>query len=256
MPRSELVYGLHAVRSALDAAAPSVLEVWVQEGERSRAVAELLVRVENAGVAVQRVPRRTLDQMTGGGRHQGIVVRRRAGRRLSEADLDGLLGSIEGPPLLLILDGVQDPHNLGACLRSADAAGAHAVIVPTHRAAGLTPVVSKVASGAAEHIPLLPVTNLARTLRHLKEQGIWVVGTTDQVSGSLFDADLTVPVALVLGAEGQGVRRLTRELCDVLVSIPMHGVVESLNVSAAAAICLYEAVRQRRRPASGPGSGS
>lgn len=238
---------MHAVRSALGAAAADILELWVQDGDRSPAVGELIAAAEGAGISVQRVPRRTLDQMTDGGRHQGIVIRRRAARSRSEADLDTVLDAVDGPALVLVLDGVQDPHNLGACLRSADAAGANAVIVPVHRGVGVTPVVRKVASGAAEHIPLLAVTNLARTLRRLKDLGIWIVGTAGDAPGSLFNADLTAPTALVLGAEGQGVRRLTRELCDTLVSIPMHGAVESLNVSAAAAVCLYEAVRQRNR---------
>jgi 23S rRNA (guanosine2251-2'-O)-methyltransferase len=164
---------------------------------------------------------------------------------LGEGALDDLLDRLDGPPLLLILDGVQDPHNLGACLRTSDAAGVSAVIVPRDRAAGLSPTVRKVASGAAESVPLIQVTNLARTLRWLRERGIWVIGTDDQATKSAYQVDLKGPLAIVLGAEGAGVRRLTRENCDDLVSLPMLGVVESLNVSVAAGVLLYEAVRQR-----------
>ena len=165
----------------------------------------------------------------------------------NENDLFEILRHLQQPPFLLILDGLQDPHNLGACLRSADAAGVHAVIVPKDRAVSLTDTVCKVACGAAEHVPLVTVTNLARTLKQLKELGLWLVGTADDAKQSLYDVDLTGPLALVMGAEGKGLRRLTKEHCDFLVHIPMAGSVECLNVSVAAGVCLFEAVRQRRR---------
>jgi len=165
----------------------------------------------------------------------------------NEDDLFALLEHLHEPPFLLVLDGVQDPHNLGACLRSADAAGAHAVIAAKDRAVGLTDTVRRVACGAAEHIPFVVVTNLARTLTHLKEAGLWLVGTVDDARESLYDIDLTGPLALVMGAEGKGLRRLTHERCDFLVRIPMSGSVECLNVSVATGVCLFEAVRQRRK---------
>ena len=204
---------------------------------------------ERAGVKVATAADAELDKLAEGGRHQGVVaqITPRAGD--PETQLEEALESAVGPPLLLVLDGVQDPHNLGACLRSADAAGACAVIVPRDRAAGLTPVVRKVAAGAAETVPLVSVVNLARTLRDLKDRGIWLVGTDDTASSALFEADLAGPLALVMGSEGEGMRRLTRECCDQLVSIPMAGAVESLNVSVAAGVALFEAVRQRGRRA-------
>jgi 23S rRNA (guanosine2251-2'-O)-methyltransferase len=163
----------------------------------------------------------------------------------SESDLEALIAGIDGAPFLLILDGVTDPHNLGACLRSADAAGAHAVIAPKDNAVGLTPVAVKVASGAAESVPFVQVTNLARTLDRIKERGIWLIGTADDADATLYETDLQGPLALVLGSEGKGMRRLTRERCDLLLRLPMLGRVESLNVSVTAGICLYEALRQR-----------
>jgi 23S rRNA (guanosine2251-2'-O)-methyltransferase len=188
-----------------------------------------------------------LDRLAGGTGHQGIAAQVNAPAALGEKALDELLTALEEPPLLLVLDGVQDPHNLGACLRSADAAGAHAVIAPRDRAAGLTPVACKVASGAAESVPFIQVTNLARTLRHLRDGWqVRVVGTAGEAETLLYDADLTGPLALVMGSEEKGLRRLTREQCDLLVRLPMAGAVESLNVSVAAGVALFEAVRQRR----------
>jgi len=184
--------------------------------------------------------------MAGGERHQGVVAECNVAASSQLAlNIAELLSGIDGAPFLLVLDGVQDPHNLGACLRSADAAGVHAVIVPRDRAVGITPVVSKVACGAAEHVPLIQVTNLARALRQLQDEGVWLLGADERAETSLFDADLKGPLALVLGAEGQGLRRLTREQCDVLISVPMAGSVSSLNVSVATGVCLFEAVRQR-----------
>jgi 23S rRNA (guanosine2251-2'-O)-methyltransferase len=190
-----------------------------------------------------RVPVKRLDGFYGGGRHQGIVALVEG--RDENASLDGVLERLAEPALLLVLDGVTDPHNLGACLRVADAAGAHAVIVPKDRSAGLSPAVTKVASGATETIPFLAVTNLARTLDGLKERGIWIVGAAGEGGQDLYRANLPEPIAWVLGSEGEGLRRLTRERCDLLVRIPMHGQVESLNVSVAAGLCLYESRRQR-----------
>jgi 23S rRNA (guanosine2251-2'-O)-methyltransferase len=188
----------------------------------------------------------SLDKLADGGRHQGVLAEVAARSGDPETQLEEALEAAGPTPLLLVLDGVQDPHNLGACLRSADAAGVAAVIAPRDRAAGLTPVVRKVAAGAAEAVPFVAVVNLARTLRELKERGLWLVGTDDSADKSLHDVDLTGPLALVMGSEGEGMRRLTRECCDQLVSIPMAGAVESLNVSVATGVVLFEAVRQRR----------
>jgi 23S rRNA (guanosine2251-2'-O)-methyltransferase len=190
-----------------------------------------------------RVPTKRLDGFYGGGRHQGVVARVEV--RKSADTLDELLDQVENP-LLLVLDGVTDPHNLGACLRVANGAGAHAVVAPKDRAVGVTPTVSKVASGAAEATPYLMVTNLARTLGELKERNIWIVGADERAAQSLYEADLPDSIAWVLGAEGEGMRRLTRESCDLLVKIPMRGELPSLNVSVSAGICLYESVRRRQ----------
>jgi len=209
--------------------------------ERVRAAAQA------GGITVHCVPRAELDALVGGARHQGVVARGTAPPQRSEVDLDAVLAGQTKAAFLLVLDGVQDPHNLGACLRSADAAGVQAVIAPKDRSVSLTPTVRKVASGAAEAVPFIQVTNLARTLRELKQAGIWLVGTAGEAGTSLFEADLAGPLALVMGAEGKGLRRLTRETCDTLVHIPMAGSVASLNVSVATGICLFEAVRQRNR---------
>jgi 23S rRNA (guanosine2251-2'-O)-methyltransferase len=225
-----------------------VRQLWLSaERESAARLQELRTLAGNAGIAIQDADDQRLDRLAGGERHQGVVVELvpRAGD--PETQLEEALEALgEAPPLLLVLDGVTDPHNLGACLRSADAAGVAAVIVPRDRAVGLTPVVRKVAAGAAETLPLVQVVNLARTLRELKERGIWLVGTADDAPRTLYEVDLKGPTALVLGSEGEGMRRLTREACDELVSIPMGGAVESLNVSVATGVALFEAVRQRR----------
>jgi 23S rRNA (guanosine2251-2'-O)-methyltransferase len=241
----ELVYGWHAAASAF--ARGGVSEIWIQDNRRDGRAAQLQRQARQAGVAVHRESRRVLDQMAEGARHQGVVVACVPQQAATPPDLTTRLESLDCPAFLLVLDQVQDPHNLGACLRSADAAGVHGVVAPRDRAAGMTPVVRKVACGAAETVPLFPVTNLARTLRTLQDQGVRVVGTAAEADRSLFDVDLTGPVALVLGGEEKGLRRLTREQCDELIRIPMAGVVESLNVSVAAAVCLFEARRQRGR---------
>lgn len=241
---SELIFGIHALDAVLESHPEHILEVWLLKGRDDARLQGLQGRLQAAGVKVQFAGRQTLDGKADGHQHQGVVARVKAQPALNEADLDALLGSLT-TPLLLVLDGVTDPHNLGACLRTADAAGVHGVIVPRDKSAGLTPVARKVACGAAEVVPLFQVTNLSRTLRSLQDKGVWVVGTAGEADHSLYQAKLTGPLALVMGAEGKGMRRLTREHCDELVSIPMAGSVSSLNVSVATGICLFEMVRQR-----------
>ena len=243
----ELIYGLHAVGAALRHEPQRLRGLWVDRRRRDARIRELLALAEAAGVRVYAEDAEALDRQCGGERHQGVFARMKAAeRQWREDELDALLDAIEGPALLLVLDGVQDPHNLGACLRSADAAGVHAVLAPNDRAAGLTPTARKVACGAAEHVPFIPVTNLARTLRELKQRGIWLVGAAGEAEADLYAMDLAGPVALVLGAEEKGLRRLTREECDYLAHIPMTGTVESLNVSVATGVFLFEALSQRR----------
>jgi 23S rRNA (guanosine2251-2'-O)-methyltransferase len=242
------VFGLHAVRHLLtsqrDQAGELVACLKVQQGREDQRLRDLVGLAEGAGVSVQWVPRGELDRLVSG-RHQGVVATFAERAGLDERDLPAFLEALDEPALLLVLDGVQDPHNLGACLRSANAGGVHAVLVPKDRAAGLTPTVRKVASGAAESTPLVTVTNLARALRALSDAGLTLIGTDDAAESLLFGADMTGPCALVMGGEARGLRRLTREACDELVRLPMKGVVESLNVGTAAGICIFEAVRQR-----------
>jgi len=242
----DYIYGVHAVMSALQKNAAGVTEVRLAGGGgKNNKITEIeeLSKVNN--ISVHKVSHDQLDELTEGARHQGVVATCVSRPTLREHDLETLLEKSEGPAFLLVLDGVQDPHNLGACLRTVDAVGAHGVIVPKDKAVGITPVVSKVACGAAETVPLFQVTNLARTLRYLKDAGVWIMGADERAEATLYQTDLTGPLALVLGAEGTGLRRLTREHCDVLFSIPMAGAVESLNVSVATGVCLYEASRQR-----------
>ena len=238
-----MVFGFHAVLARLRADPSSVLEIYLDETRNDARAKDLATFAERAGVHLMRVPTKRLDGFYGGGRHQGVVARIEV--RNTADTLEGLLQGIANP-LLLVLDGVTDPHNLGACLRVANGAGAHAVIAPKDRAVGITPTVSKVASGAAESTPYLMVTNLARTLAQLKERNLWVVGADERADKTLYEADLPESIAWVLGAEGEGMRRLTRESCDLLVRIPMRGEVGSLNVSVSAGICLYESARRRR----------
>ena len=239
-----VVFGFHAVLASVRADPKSVLEIFLDEGRNDARGKDLVAVAERAGVRLMRVPTKRLDGFYGGGRHQGVVARVEV--KNSAENLDQIISQIENP-LLLVLDGITDPHNLGACLRVANAAGAHAVIAPKDRAAGINPTVSKVASGAAETTPYLMVTNLARTLAELKDRNIWIVGTDEKAEKTLFEADLPESIAWVLGAEGAGMRRLTRESCDILVRIPMAGGVESLNASVAAGICLFESVRRRAK---------
>jgi 23S rRNA (guanosine2251-2'-O)-methyltransferase len=243
MKEPRVVFGFHAVLARLRADPKSVVEILLDETRNDARGKDLISIAERAGVRVMRVPTKRLDGFYGGGRHQGVVARVQL-KSLSD-DLDEILAKAE-KPLLLVLDGVTDPHNLGACLRVANAAGAHAVIAPRDRAAGITPAVSKVASGAAEATPYLMVTNLARTLAELKERNIWIVGADERADKALYEADLPEAIAWVLGAEGEGMRRLTRESCDLLVRIPMRGEVESLNVSVSAGICLFESLRRSK----------
>lgn len=241
--KSKLIFGFHAVTARLRHDASSIEEMYVDASRHDRRMTDLLRAAESAKVRIIHADGQRLDGMAGTRRHQGVVAK--AGELSLARNLDELLDAIEGPPLLLILDGITDPHNLGACLRVADGAGAHAVIAPKDRAVGLNATAAKVASGAADTVPYITVTNLARTMRELKERDVWLIGTTDDAEKNLYEADFAGPVALVMGSEGEGMRRLTRETCDVLVSIPMHGAVESLNVSVASGVCLYEARRQR-----------
>lgn len=241
---AKILFGFHAVTVRLKTAPQSIIEIHADAGRRDQRMRQFLARAQEAGVRLIESDDDRLQRLCGTHRHQGVVARVQP---LPMArSLDDLLDGLDGPPLLLVLDGVTDPHNLGACLRVADGAGAHAVIAPKDHAVGVNATVAKVASGAAETVPYFMVTNLARTLGELKERHIWVVGTAGEAPRTVYDVDLKGPVALVLGAEGPGLRQLTRRTCDELVSIPMRGAVESLNVSVASGICLYEALRQRR----------
>ncbi|HMH89117.1 MAG TPA: 23S rRNA (guanosine(2251)-2'-O)-methyltransferase RlmB [Steroidobacteraceae bacterium] len=243
--KRNFVYGLHAVNAALERAPERVLELWLVQTRDDARTRDLKDRAERVGVHVHSVSGDALVKLVGDVVHQGAAVAMRPLKAWDEHDLTQALTELTVDPLLLVLDGVTDPHNLGACLRTADAAGAHAVVIPKDRAASVDGVVRKVAAGAAEFVPVATVTNLARTLGVLKERGIWVVGTDGEAEQALYSADLKRPLALVLGAEGTGMRRLTKETCDFLVRIPMAGHVQSLNVSVAAGIALFEALRQR-----------
>ncbi|APC16226.1 23S rRNA (guanosine(2251)-2'-O)-methyltransferase RlmB [Pseudomonas frederiksbergensis] len=244
MSQLEKIYGVHAVEALLRHHPKRVKQIWLAEGRSDPRVQTLIELANENRVAVGQAERRELDAWVEGV-HQGVVADVSPSQVWGEAMLDELLDRTEGAPLLLVLDGVTDPHNLGACLRSADAAGALAVIVPKDKSATLTPTVRKVACGAAEVIPLVAVTNLARTLEKLKQRGLWVVGTAGEAEQDLYQQDLTGPTILIMGAEGSGMRRLTRDLCDYLVRLPMAGSVSSLNVSVATGVCLFEALRQR-----------
>ena len=249
MKTPRTVFGFHSVQARLRADASSVLEIFLDESREDPRARDLLALAEGRGVKVMRVPGKRLDGFCGGARHQGVVAR--VEDTMRREGLEELLDRLTEPALLLVLDGVTDPHNLGACLRVADAAGVHAVIAPKDRAAGIGATVAKVASGAVETMPYYMVTNLARTLDDLKERDIWIVGADERAPTSFYEADLPASVAWVLGAEGEGMRRLTRERFDVLVRIPMQGSVASLNVSVASGICLFES--RRRRLLSGRG---
>ncbi len=239
----KVIFGFHAVGVRLKVAPASIIEVYADPTRRDARMRQFLQRAAEAGVRVIEADAQRLARLAGSAGHQGLAARVHP-VELARS-LDDLLDGVTGPPLLLVLDGVTDPHNLGACLRVADGAGAHAVIAPKDHAVGISATVAKVASGAAETVPYFMVTNLARTLGELKERSIWIVGTAGEAEQTVYDMDLKVPTALVLGAEGDGMRQLTRKTCDELVAIPMRGAVESLNVSVASGVCLYEALRQR-----------
>ena len=245
MAQQEWLYGLHAMQSVLENEPERVLEVLVLKGRDDDRLKNIINQARRFGISVQFCQRKVLDDKVQGEQHQGVVARAKPARALDEADLDAIL-SRHAEPFLLVLDGVTDPHNIGACLRTADAAGVHALIVPKDKSGGLTATARKVACGAAESVPLIQVTNLARTLKHLQEKGGWIAGTAGEAEQLIYDVDLKGPTALVMGAEGKGMRRLTREHCDQLVKLPMAGAVSSLNVSVATGVCLYEIVRQRQ----------
>ncbi len=245
--RLYLVYGIHPVRTLLRKAPERVLHIWISQQRRDRRLLEIVSQAQEMGISIEEVPPETLSRLSEGGNHQGVVVQARLPKTLSE---DGLFEQLRNPPrqeppLYLVLDRVQDPHNLGACLRTSDAVGVWGVVTPKDRAVGLTPTVCRVACGAAETVPIFRVTNLARTLVRLKREEIWVVGADGGADRIAFETDLSGPLALVVGAEGTGLRRLVRERCDLLVRLPMRGAVESLNLSVAAGVLLYEVFRQR-----------
>ena len=238
------IAGINAVAAALEHDPKQIAEVLMEQRAKNPRLADIAQAAKAAGVSVRQVPPDALARVSAGVRHQGVAANLSVQQNLGEGDLDELLGRLENP-LLLVLDGVQDPHNLGACLRSAEAAGVHAVIVPRDRAVGITPVVRKAAAGAADRIPLIRVTNLARTMKSLRDAGVWIVGLAGEADKSLYQMDLKGPIAIAMGGEGDGLRRLSREHCDFLARIPMRGSVESLNVSVATGVALFEALRQR-----------
>ena len=243
MSSPKVLYGFHAVGVRLKTAPKSIIEIYFEPTRRDARMRQFLERATEAGARLIEADGLRLAKLCGSHGHQGVAARVEPLAQITS--LDDLLDTLTEPPLLLVLDGITDPHNLGACLRVADGAGAHAVIAPKDHAAGINATVAKVASGAAETMPYFMVTNLARTLNELKERSIWITGTSDDAPRTLYQIDLKGPTALVLGAEGDGMRQLTRKTCDQLVSIPMKGAVESLNVSVASGVCLYEALRQR-----------
>ena len=245
MAQQELIYGLHAMTAVIDREPERLIELFVLKGREDERLAYIINEAKRHDIGIQFCQRKTLDDKCNGEQHQGVVARAKPGKVLDEHDLDNILKN-QSSPFLLVLDGVTDPHNLGACLRTADAAGVHAVIVPKDKSATLSPIVRKVACGAAESIPLIQVTNLSRTLKAMQDAGVWIVGTAGEAEQSIYACKLIGPVALVMGAEDKGMRRLTRENCDELIKLPMAGSVSSLNVSVATGVCLYEMVRQRQ----------
>lgn len=241
------VAGLHAVESLLRKNPDQVERLYLKQGRADKRLQKIIGLAKQKNISVESVDAKTLDHEADGLRHQGVLALRERTEAKHENDLWQFLETSPTPAFLLVLDGVTDPHNLGACLRTADAVGVQAVIIPKDKSVGLTPVVRKVASGAAETVPLFQVTNLARALDTLKDMGVWLTGLSDKAEQTLHETDLTGPVALIMGAEGKGLRRLTEERCDYLVAIPMSGSVSSLNVSVATGVCLYEALRQRNK---------
>lgn len=241
----ETVFGIHAVEALLQRHPKRVKSLSCQQGRDDKRVNQLIELARHAGITINTFPKEHFDEHYPGN-HQGVALLCSPSHTLSKNELFEILDKIDRAPLLLVLDNITDPHNLGACLRTAETAGADAVIIPKHKAAGLTPTVRKVACGAAELIPLITVTNLAQTLKQLKERGIWIMGAAGEAKQSLYQSDLTLPLAIIMGGEGSGMRRLTREHCDFLVKIPMAGSINSLNVSVATGVCLFETLRQRQ----------
>jgi 23S rRNA (guanosine2251-2'-O)-methyltransferase len=241
----ELLYGIHSVESALNHDPGNILELYFESDSQNARIKELSDRARELGLKPHARPRDALDRMTGGARHQGAVARYRAPPPRVESELSALIEQAGREALLLVLDGITDPHNLGACLRSAEAAGVTAVIAPKDKAVGITPTVRRASSGAADRVAFFAVTNLARTLKSIKQQGVWLVGLAGESKQDFYSIDLKGPIAIVLGSEGEGMRRLTSESCDFLARIPMRGDVESLNVSVATGVVLFEALRQR-----------
>jgi 23S rRNA (guanosine2251-2'-O)-methyltransferase len=245
--RLSKIFGLHSVQAALDYSPKKINKAWIDAQRQDKRLAQVIDELLSLGIEPEKTDRKKLDRFAEGNHHQGIVIEVEMPGELSESDLKTAVENLSETALFLVLDNVQDPHNLGACLRTADAAGVHGVIITKDNATGITPTVCKVASGAAETVPVYQVTNLSRTLRWLKEQGLWIMGAAGETTQSVYKTDFTVPLAFVMGAEGKGLRRLTREQCDVLVSVPMLGQVKSLNLSVATGVLLYETVRQRLR---------
>lgn len=241
----QYIFGLHAVLALIERHPDRIIRLLVAEERGDKKMDALLKLARRQGIDISQASRPELDGLTGDANHQGVAALCAEAKTYSESDLEGMLADLNGPAFFLVLDGVQDPHNLGACFRSADAAGVHAIIAPRDKAASITPVVSKVASGAAETVPFIQVTNLARTLDQLKEAGVWIYGAVGEADATIYQTDFKGHVAVVLGAEGDGLRRLTRDKCDGLVKIPMTGSVSSLNVSVATGVILFEVVRQR-----------
>jgi 23S rRNA (guanosine2251-2'-O)-methyltransferase len=243
--KSSKLFGIHSVQAALDYSSSKIMRVWVDAQRLDKRLGKIIDDLTALGIEPEKIDKKKLDRLSDGNNHQGIAMEVEMPSELSESDLKTMVEDLTTSALLLVLDNVQDPHNLGACLRTADATGVQGIVITKDNSTGITPTVCKVASGAAETVPVYQVTNLARTLRWLKEEGIWVMGAAGEAEQTVYQADLTVPLALVIGAEEKGLRRLTREQCDLLIKLPMSGKVESLNLSVATGVMLYEAVRQR-----------
>jgi 23S rRNA (guanosine2251-2'-O)-methyltransferase len=243
--KSSKLFGLHSVQAALDYSPKKIHKAWVDSGRQDKRLGQAVDDLLALGIEPEKVDRKRLDRLADNNNHQGIVIEVEMPGELLESELKTAVENLTETALFLVLDNIQDPHNLGACLRTADATGVHGVIITKDNATGITPTVCKVASGAAETVPVFQVTNLSRTLRWLKGEGLWIMGAAGETAQSIYKTDFTVPMALVVGAEGKGLRRLTKEQCDVLVSVPMLGQVDSLNLSVATGVLLYEAVRQR-----------
>ncbi len=241
------IVGIHAAQSALTYSPQKITRCWLNTERSDKRLETLFASLTDLNIAIEKIDRKKLDKLADGMNHQGVVLEVSLPEELSENELKTAVEYLTEPALFLVLDNVQDPHNLGACLRTADATGVHGIIVTKDNAVGITPTVCKVASGAAETVPVYMVTNLARTLRWLKGEGLWIIGTAGEAQQNLYQSDFTVPMALVIGAEEKGMRRLTREQCDMLVKLPMLGSVESLNLSVATGVLLYEVLRQRQQ---------